>query len=91
MHGLESSAADYVIGGGANGVSLPYLLSDNGYDVWMGNARGNIFSQNHQTLEKSSHDFWNFSFHEIGLYDLPAMIDYVLETVNGTSLTYIGH
>lgn len=38
-----------------------------------------------------SHEFWKFSFHEIGLYDLPAMIDYALDKDNTTSLTYCGH
>ncbi|KAJ6631767.1 Lipase 3, partial [Pseudolycoriella hygida] len=89
MHGLESSAADFVIGG--NGASLAYLMADNGFDVWLGNARGNIFSQSHKTLSTDSHDFWKFSFHEIGVYDLPAMIDYALEKGNTTSLTYCGH
>lgn len=31
------------------------------------------------------------SFHEMGLYDLPAAIDYVLEHTNRTQLYYIGH
>lgn len=32
-----------------------------------------------------------FSFHEIGNYDLSAMIDYVLETTGQEKLHYIGH
>lgn len=35
--------------------------------------------------------FWNFSFHEMGKYDLPAMIDHILASTNKTKLTYIGH
>lgn len=87
--GFASSAADFVIGG--NGASLAYLIADNGYDVWLGNSRGNIYSQNHQVLQNTSIDFWDFSFHEIGMYDLPAIIDYALHKVNGTSLTYLGY
>ncbi len=75
---------------GGNGASLAYLLVDNGYDVWLGNARGNGFSQAHKTLNIASHDFWQFSFHEIGVYDIPAMIDYALDKANRTSLTYCG-
>lgn len=89
MLGLSSSAADFVIGG--TGASLPYLLADNGYDVWLGNGRGNIFSQAHTTMNTESHEFWKFSFHEIGVYDLPAIIDYALDKGNTTSLTYCGH
>lgn len=87
--GIESSAADYVIGG--KGASLSYLLADNGYDIWLGNARGNVFSQAHKTLNTKSHEFWKFSFHEIGMYDLPAMIDYALDKSNATSLSYCGY
>lgn len=70
---------------------MAYLLVDSGYDVWLGNARGNLFSQAHKTLDTELHDFWKFSFHEIGVYDIPAMIDYVLDQVNRTSLTYCGY
>lgn len=87
--GLECSAADFVIGD--TGASLAYLLADNGYDVWLGNGRGNIFSKAHETLNTTSYDFWNFSFHEIGVYDVPAMIDYALNMNNATKLTYIGY
>lgn len=66
-------------------------MADNGYDVWLGNSRGNIFSQAHKTLNKTSHEFWKFSFHEIGVYDLPAIIDYALDKGNTTSLTYCGY
>lgn len=86
---MEGSAADYVIGG--NGGSLAYLLANNSYDVWLGNARGNIFSQDHETLNKTSHDFWKFSFHEIGVYDVAAMIDFALNKLNKTKLSYIGY
>jgi len=31
------------------------------------------------------------SFHEMGIYDLPATIDYILEQTNQSQLHYIGH
>lgn len=62
-----------------------------GYDVWIGNARGNIFSRNHTTLDPNDAKFWQFSFHEIGYFDLPAMIDYALNYTNQENLVYIGH
>lgn len=69
-----------------------YYLYDNGYDVWMGNARGNRYSRNHTSLNPNSDgQFWNFSWHEIGMYDLPAMINYVLEETNFEKLGYFGH
>lgn len=36
--------------------------------------------------------FWDYSFHEMGIYDLPATIDYVLAHSPGyKQLHYIGH
>jgi hypothetical protein len=54
------------------------LLSNLGYDVWLGNNRGNIYSKDHKTLDYGSEEFEAFSFYEMGTKDLPAMIDYIL-------------
>lgn len=90
MHGLLSSSADWILTGPNNG--LGYILADEGYDVWMGNARGNSESRRHITLnpDKDS-SFWQFSWHEIGAIDLPTMIDYVLSETKEKSLIHIGH
>lgn len=62
----------------------------------MGNARGNVYSRKHVSYDpdgsRSDRErFWTFSWHEIGVIDIPAMIDYVLESTNQTKLFYIGH
>uniref|UniRef100_A0A1I8MFR3 Partial AB-hydrolase lipase domain-containing protein n=1 Tax=Musca domestica TaxID=7370 RepID=A0A1I8MFR3_MUSDO len=89
QHGLVDSSAGYVVMG--PNVSLAYLLADNNYDVWLGNARGNRYSRNHTTLDPDGKKFWEFSWHEIGMYDLPAMIDYVLKTTGFKRIQYAGH
>ncbi|KAJ9595452.1 hypothetical protein L9F63_013363, partial [Diploptera punctata] len=89
QHGLLSSSVDWVIMGPDK--SLGYLLADAGYDVWMGNSRGNMYSTNHSKISPMYPSFWSFSWHEMGVYDLPAEIDYVLSTTNHTSLSYVGH
>jgi len=57
----------------------------------MGNARGNTNSRKHTWMSPESRAFWEFSWHEIGLYDLPAMIDYVLAKTGQSATHYIGH
>ncbi|XP_066601271.1 lipase 3-like [Prorops nasuta] len=89
QHGLAGSSADWVLMG--PGRSLAYLLADQGYDVWLGNNRGNIYSANHSHLATTDRAFWNFSFHELGVYDLPAMIEYILEETGREKIIYTGH
>ncbi|KAB0801208.1 hypothetical protein PPYR_05562 [Photinus pyralis] len=89
QHGILSSSADWLIPG--PGKALGYLLSDAGFDVWLGNVRGNRYSRKHVWLNTKEPKFWDFSFHEIAVYDLPAMIDYILNQTNQENLTYIGH
>lgn len=86
MHGGIQSSMEYLQ---LRGDSLPFVLSDNGFDVYLGNSRGNQYSS-HIKYDKNSSKFWDFSLHEIGYYDLPAMIDYVLNFTKSEKLFYVG-
>ncbi|KAJ8687093.1 hypothetical protein QAD02_022887 [Eretmocerus hayati] len=88
QHGILCSSFDWVFSG--KNRSLALILSDNGYDVWLGNARGNTYSECHTTYTKSDYEFWNFSWHEMGVYDLPAVINYINQKTH-KDLIYIGH
>ncbi|XP_001844299.2 lipase 1 [Culex quinquefasciatus] len=89
VHGVVASSADFVVSG--PNISLAYLLSDNGYDVWLANVRGSRYSKEHTKLPVESKEYWDFTWHEIGYYDLPAMIDHVLNATYSNKLFYIGH
>jgi len=90
QHGLLSSSADWLALGKDR--AIPYLLADEGFDVWLGNARGNTQSRKHETLNPDwNRDFWDFDWHEIGTTDLPAMIDFTLWETGQRNLHYIGH
>lgn len=89
MHGMLSSSADFVIMG--PNTALVYMLADLGYDVWMGNSRGNRYSNTHSWLNNATQAYWDFSWHEIGVQDLPSMIDFTLAQTGQRKLHYVGH
>lgn len=70
--------------------SVAFALADQGYDVWLGNNRGNKYSKKHVSLQSSSAKFWNFSMDEFSLYDIPNTIEYILDVTKEPSLSYIG-
>lgn len=90
MHGLLQSADVWLDAG--PGSALAYLLADDCHDLWVGNQRGNYYSRKHRTLNPDTDSkFWHFSVDEIGLYDIPTTIDYVLEKTGAEKLNYIGY
>ncbi|XP_054738906.1 lipase 3 [Anastrepha obliqua] len=89
MHGLIGSASDFVLPGRAR--SLGCILHEQGYDVWLPNARGTTYSKRHLHMDSSRASFWNFTWHEIGYFDLPAIVDYVLETTGHQQVHYVAH
>lgn len=73
-------------------VAPAFVLSRGGYDVWMGNNRGNRFSQEHATLDNKSKEYWDGIDWEImGTKDTPAVIDFILENTGHSKINYIGH
>ena len=94
QHGLGSSSDIFVL---TEEQSLAFLLYQKGYDVWLGNYRGNQYSLNGSQVEEGdilvleARDFWDHSFYEMALFDLPAEIDYVLKNTASKRLHYVGH
>ncbi|XP_063913713.1 lipase 1-like isoform X2 [Zophobas morio] len=90
LPGILQSAWDFVHRGPND--SIAFILAEKGYDVWLGNVRGTTWSRKHTNLDPDKDKaFWDFTIHEIGVYDLPAFIDYVLEKTEQKSIHYLGY
>lgn len=90
MHGIFDSSDGWVCN--SEEKCIPFILANLGYDIWLGNSRGNKHSRHHKTYKDDSYEMWNFSFHEMGLYDIPAFLDHITK-INSWSekVIYIGH
>ena len=90
QHGLSDTAWCF-FQLGAN--SLPFLLMKEGYDVWLGNSRGNVFSLAHVSKDPNDKDsgFYDFSLDDKVKYDLPATIQYIKSKTGGKKMSYIAH
>jgi lysosomal acid lipase/cholesteryl ester hydrolase len=89
VHGFMQSSESFVVRRESTN-SLPLVLADAGYDVWLGNNRGNKYSCKHASRKPANEDFWDFSLDEMIRYDMPSMIEYVLSQSGAESLTLIG-
>uniref|UniRef100_A0A7I4YUB0 Lipase n=1 Tax=Haemonchus contortus TaxID=6289 RepID=A0A7I4YUB0_HAECO len=89
QHGLECSSSNWI-------TNLPeesagFMFADAGFDVWLGNMRGNTYSTKHVSLNPKHDKFWQWTWDEMAKYDLEAMIDMALTTSGQEHLYYIGH
>jgi lysosomal acid lipase/cholesteryl ester hydrolase len=50
-----------------------------------------MYSRNHTSLDPELEPFWQFSWDQMGRYDLPAMLDLALGISGAEQLTYVGH
>jgi predicted alpha/beta hydrolase len=90
QHALLDSSAGWLLLGPKRALALQ--LADAGFDVWLGNSRGNRYSRNHTRLDAEVHsEFWSYSWDDLAQYDLPASIRYSMAVSQQSSLVYIGY
>ncbi|KAG8302500.1 hypothetical protein J6590_031571 [Homalodisca vitripennis] len=59
QHGILCSSACWVLRGTQK--ELAIMLVEAGYDVWLGNVRGNTYCKSHLRLDNTMEKFWNYS------------------------------
>jgi len=82
QHGLFESSDWWIM----NKADSPaFQLAAEGYDVWLGNNRGNVYSRKHLTLDPVNDKkfFWDFSHYDLGKYDVKAQVDYIMDHTGG--------
>ncbi|KQJ99103.1 triacylglycerol lipase 2 isoform X2 [Brachypodium distachyon] len=70
--------------------SLAYVLADRGFDVWVANNRGTRWSRRHTSLDATSWRYWDWSWDDLVVNDMPDVVDYV-RTRTAHKPHYVGH
>ena len=66
------------------------MILEAGFDVWIDGNRGTLYQRDHINESIDEKEYWDFSFYEMGLYDIPAEIEYITDFTGQESLSYIG-
>jgi pimeloyl-ACP methyl ester carboxylesterase len=91
QHGLCDDGGTWFFNDATLDLSLE--LVELGYDIWAPSSRGTAFSNTHINLTVDDHAFWNFTMNEMGKYDVPANVHYVLSHALGNfnQVIWFGH
>jgi len=76
QHGLIDSGFTWLASG--NSTSLAMAAYDNGYDVFLGNFRGNA-PTSHVNPNISSSVYWNFTINDHAFKDVPAFVKHIYD------------
>jgi len=81
QHGLLDSATTWVMN--MPDESLGFILADAGFDVYLGNARGNTYSATNKYYSPDSKEFWDLvDFDNMVSQDLPTMLNKLSKSVD---------
>lgn len=93
QHGILDSSDTFIMNYEASAPA--FMLANQGYDVWLGNTRGNKYSREHQWLDPDDpvdrKIFFDYDFEDMALYDVEANIDYILKATGKRKLGVVAH
>ena len=90
QHGLFSDSTTFV----KSETSFVYYLLEKGQDCWLGNNRGSKYSLNHIDKDITQKDYYQYSFTEMGLFDLQSFYKQILKIYKNNDekqIFYFGH
>lgn len=87
LHGLLMSDEVFLL---SKSSSIAIYLYEAGYDVWLGNNRGNKYSWRHNEYLRDDQQYWDFSIDHMARFDIPTMINTVLTATGHAKLAFIG-
>jgi lysosomal acid lipase/cholesteryl ester hydrolase len=86
MHGFLQSSEAWL----SMRQNLAFMLADAGFDVWLGNSRGNKYSCHHRTLNPHTDEYWSYCIDDVASKDVPTALTYILNLTSLPSISYIG-
>ena len=87
MHGILDSSDNFAV----METSIVNYLLEKGYQVWLGNNRGNKYSCTNDQYDNNSKEFWDYSFQELAEIDFPLFLQTVLDKTGRDKITIMGH
>ena len=94
QHGILDSADAFIMHYADKAPAFQLVRA--GYDVWLSNSRGNKYSHSNTHLSPlwDAKDFFDFSFSEMGRFDLAyseAVIEYIRSETGVSKIAYVAH
>ncbi|PTQ41921.1 hypothetical protein MARPO_0032s0103, partial [Marchantia polymorpha] len=72
-----------------DGALLPFVLADDGFDVWIAHERATYWSHGHSHLKSKDPAYWNWTWDQHVQYDVPRMLQFV-NSKTRSKVHYIG-
>ncbi|CAJ0924039.1 unnamed protein product, partial [Mesorhabditis belari] len=85
QHGFMCDSSNWIVN--LPDQSAGFIFADAGYDVWLGNVRGNTYGKKHKTLNPKSEKFWEFSKDFCGTNPTNDYCDNILFLISGPEST----